>query len=181
MTQTRNRNRCMDVQCTAPLETRTSACARCAVVRYCSKEVDSSLSSPPSIRRICRHSPVPTQGVAGARPPHRTLHKSIHILRSEVGLLDAAEWDGWLCYEVPNRTNERTWKNLVNLCQTKNVDPALSDTIDSEITIQGLPRYATIFLNPHNAICTTYSSAIHRISSYSWFSTFHVMPLGVGT
>ncbi|KAJ7484279.1 hypothetical protein FB451DRAFT_1231963 [Mycena latifolia] len=114
MTQIRNDNRCMNVHCTSPLGTRTSACARCAVVRYCSK---------------------PCQRLAwqAAVAPHRILCKSIHTLRGKLGLLDAAQWDSWMLNDTPNKSEEHNWRNFEPLCQTMNVELALSESIESEI------------------------------------------------
>jgi hypothetical protein len=37
--EVRNRNQCMYLDCTRPINGRTAVCARCGVVRYCSREV----------------------------------------------------------------------------------------------------------------------------------------------
>ncbi|KAF8189251.1 hypothetical protein K438DRAFT_2019127 [Mycena galopus ATCC 62051] len=38
MAETRNRNQCLNVECTTKMVQRTSVCSRCGIVRYCSKE-----------------------------------------------------------------------------------------------------------------------------------------------
>ncbi|KAJ6599985.1 hypothetical protein DFH09DRAFT_1303340 [Mycena vulgaris] len=125
MLQVRNNNRCMNVHCTAALGTRTSACARCAVARYCGKEC----------QRLAWQAPV---------APHRTLCKSIHSLREKLGLLDAAQWDSWVFYDAPNHKN---WRDFYALCETHNIDVALSESIDREIKALEASRNRPVLAN----------------------------------
>ncbi|KAJ7655337.1 hypothetical protein B0H17DRAFT_1214124 [Mycena rosella] len=114
MMQLRNNNRCMNVDCQAPLGTRTSPCVRCAIVRYCGKEC----------QRIAWKAAI---------APHQPLCKLIHILREKLGLLDADKWDSWVLHDAPNRTDEHNWRNFSSFCESYNLDLALSETVDGQI------------------------------------------------
>ncbi|KAJ7474467.1 hypothetical protein B0H11DRAFT_2035545 [Mycena galericulata] len=124
MTQIRNNNRCMNVECTAPLGTRTTACARCAVVRYCGKQC----------QRLAWKAD---------NHPHRTLCKDVHALRCKLELLDPGEWDSWVFWET--RSTGNNGASFDKLCQSKNVDRALSDSIHRQIKgLQQLGKHPTL-------------------------------------
>ncbi|KAJ7150872.1 hypothetical protein C8R43DRAFT_1005466 [Mycena crocata] len=107
----RNDNRCMNIQCTAPLGTKTTTCAGCAVIRYCGK---------------------PCQRTAwkATVSPHRTLCKHIGTFLEKLELSSGAtEWNDWLA----GKPSIIKCQNFDELCRRKGVDPALSDSICAEI------------------------------------------------
>ncbi|KAJ7754090.1 hypothetical protein B0H16DRAFT_1690640 [Mycena metata] len=69
--EARNRNRCMHPGCTGSMESRSAVCARCGVVRYCSRE--------------CQR--------ASWKGEHKVLCGQIYALRVGLKMTDATSWE----------------------------------------------------------------------------------------
>ncbi|KAJ7152033.1 hypothetical protein C8R46DRAFT_1042909 [Mycena filopes] len=76
--EARNRNRCLRIGCKTPMVRRSAVCARCGVVRYCSRECQRTAWKDPD-------HPV---------HPHKLLCDNICKLRTALKMLEDGVWDG---------------------------------------------------------------------------------------
>ncbi|KAJ6517454.1 hypothetical protein C8R47DRAFT_1255068 [Mycena vitilis] len=82
----RNRNQCMQLGCTASMVKRSSVCARCGVVRYCSRECQrAAWKDHPNL-------------------PHKAICSQIRQLREVLQVSDVKTWDGLVLHPGIDRS-----------------------------------------------------------------------------
>ncbi|KAJ7104636.1 hypothetical protein C8R44DRAFT_887088 [Mycena epipterygia] len=112
MVEVRNRNQCLHIECTAETrDRRPSVCARCGLIRYCSREC---------------------LAVAWAAPQcsHKSLCKNIQRLRAATLLVDDKAWNK-VVHDGPDR--HRSPRPFVDLCRALAVDSRVAEEIWREI------------------------------------------------
>ncbi|KAJ7464068.1 hypothetical protein FB451DRAFT_1492240 [Mycena latifolia] len=106
MVEIRNRNQCLHVGCTAKIQARAPVCARCGIVRYCSREcLEAAWAAP--------------------RLAHRSLCKQIVALRTATLLTDDKAW----AHTVRDSSVHRAPKEFAALCTAQGASARAAEAV----------------------------------------------------
>ncbi|KAJ7633630.1 hypothetical protein DFH06DRAFT_1139965 [Mycena polygramma] len=106
MTEIRNRNQCLHIECTTKIAQRSSVCSRCGIVRYCGQ-------------------PCLAAAWDASNHPHKTLCKKITRLRASIGLADDKDWTR----TVRDSAVHRSPQEFATMCERKGADSEEAEVI----------------------------------------------------
>ncbi|KAJ7135905.1 hypothetical protein C8R44DRAFT_769280 [Mycena epipterygia] len=111
MTEIRNRNQCMHINCTSKITARSSVCSGCQIVRYCDPKCLRAAWTAPEL-------------------PHKPLCKHIKNLREATGLVDDKAWN----HMVRDTAIHRSPEGFVKICAARDVDRGIVEAIFTGIS-----------------------------------------------